>query len=318
MKTNIFNSSLKNKIFDFINFKEAQGYKYTTEARRIKQFDKFLEAKTFNGKILTSEIVNDYISFLSEFSTNTKCGRFSLVKEFSSYLRIFCPESYLIVKNIFRSLPRKKSYIFTDKEINLLLRTAKKYQSSYPLFSVCNYTIIGLLAFTGIRLQECLNLNIDDWDNRRSQLFIKKGKFGKDRIIPLLPSVNSKINDYINKRCKYTALGDTNPLFINRSNKRVRQNDFRLFFNKLLDTLQIKNKGFTGRKPVVHSLRHTFAVKNIIKWLNSGKNINNMLPYLSTYMGHISISSTQVYLQSVEEIKAIGSEKFYCFFRNNI
>ncbi len=324
MKTNTLNNSVKlerplqSHFSDFINFKKEQGYKYNTETYNLKQFGKFLENEKFTGEILTGKIVDDYISFLSKLSSNTKCARFSIVKEFSSYLKIFQLESYLIRKNIFRHLPVKKSYIFTTEEISLILRTARSYQSPYPLFSICNYTIIGALAFTGLRLAECLNLNVDDWDKHKKQLFIKNGKFGKDRLILLDSSVNSKINEYVNKRSYFTAISMSNPLFINRNNKRVDASSFRYFFNKLLNRLKIKNKDFGGRTPVVHSLRHTFAVKNILKWLKTGENINNMLPFLSTYLGHKSLSSTQIYLQSVEEIRAIGNEKFYTFFKINI
>ena len=145
-------------------------------------------------------------------------------------------------------------------------------------------------------------------------MFIKKGKFGKDRIIPVLPSVSCKIKNFIEKCSKHRSTENDKPLFINRNNKRVKQNEFRYFFNKLLNELQIRNKFTETREPVIHSLRHTFAVRNILKWLNAGENINNRLPYLSTYMGHISLSSTQVYLQSIKEMKAVGSEKFYRFF----
>jgi site-specific recombinase XerD len=133
-----------------------------------------------------------------------------------------------------------------------------------------------------------------------------------------LPSIKQKINDFIVERRKYTSKEVDNPLFINKDGRRVKDSLFRRFFNRLLTQLQIKeNCSIDGRKPVIHSLRHTFAVKSILNWLKSGENMD-ALPYLSTYMGHISLSSTQIYLQSIKEMTNIGSEKFHHFFQNNI
>ena len=318
MKINIYISALRNEIFDFINFKQSQGYAYSFGSRGIKYFDRFLKDKEYKEPILTSQLINEYIAYLSKYGAMTRHNRFSVVKEFSAYLKIFKPRSHLIAKNLFRKPPRRRAYIFTDMEICKLLNAAKARKGKHASYGITNYTITGLLAFTGIRISECLSLNIHDWNDKESLLFIEKGKFGKDRIIPVLPSVKQKLNEFILERCKYMGREDDKPLFINKNGKRVRDYDFRRFFNGLLIQLQIKkNCSIDGRKPIIHSLRHTFAVKNILNWLKSGENMD-MLPHLSTYMGHISLSSTQIYLQSVKEMKTISSEKFYSLFKNNI
>ena len=100
--------------------------------------------------------------------------------------------------------------------------------------------------------------------------------------------------------------------------KRVKQATFRKFFNKKLQELKISNNGFNCRNPIVHSLRHSFAVSTLLNWVKTGKDINEMLPYLSTYMGHVSMESTQIYLQSVKELDEIEYKRFYQTFKKNI
>ena len=60
MKNNIYKSILKDRIFDFINFKQEQGYKYKTQIYGIKAFDNFLLQTDYNKQLLTMEIVDKY------------------------------------------------------------------------------------------------------------------------------------------------------------------------------------------------------------------------------------------------------------------
>lgn len=53
--------------------------------------------------------------------------------------------------------------------------------------------------------------------------------------------------------------------------------------------------GETGA-PNVHSLRHTFAVNCLRKWMKQGKNLHAYLPVLQEYLGHVNISDTEYYL----------------------
>ena len=60
MKINIYKSVLKDRIYDFINFKQAQGYKYISEISGIKSFDKFLLTENYKQQIISREIVDMY------------------------------------------------------------------------------------------------------------------------------------------------------------------------------------------------------------------------------------------------------------------
>ena len=62
---------------------------------------------------------------------------------------------------------------------------------------------------------------------------------------------------------------------------------------------------FTGKvdkKPTVGSLRHTFVVNKMNEWMERGVDTGVMLPYLSRYLGHPSISETQYYYHTIEQI----------------
>jgi integrase/recombinase XerD len=76
----------------------------------------------------------------------------------------------------------------------------------------------------------------------------------------------------------------------------------------LLRAAHIKTQ--TGRLPRVHDFRHTFAVEALLRWYRAGADVNAKLPLLATYMGHVSIVSTEYYLQFVEPLATLTSERF--------
>jgi integrase len=57
-----------------------------------------------------------------------------------------------------------------------------------------------------------------------------------------------------------------------------------------------------GQKPRIHDLRHRFAVSTLLRWYRSGKNVELLLPVLSTYLGHVFITGTYWYLTCTPEL----------------
>jgi len=65
-----------------------------------------------------------------------------------------------------------------------------------------------------------------------------------------------------------------------------------------------------GRLPVVHDLRHSFAVQALLRWYRDGADVQSCLPKLAMYMGHVSIVSTAYYLHWTPEIADAASRLF--------
>ena len=77
---------------------------------------------------------------------------------------------------------------------------------------------------------------------------------------------------------------------------------------QLLDREGIR--GPDGRRPTIHCLRHTFAVHVLLRWYRKGVNLQSRLPQLATYMGHVSIVSTEKYLHFVADLASAASTRF--------
>ncbi len=62
--------------------------------------------------------------------------------------------------------------------------------------------------------------------------------------------------------------------------------------------------------------RHTFAVHRLYKWYQEGHHPLNKLPLLTTYMGHVTTCSTQVYLSITNALLREGNRRFQDAFEN--
>lgn len=66
-------------------------------------------------------------------------------------------------------------------------------------------------------------------------------------------------------------------------------------------------------QPRLHDLCHAFAVNRLVTWYKAGADVQKLLPKLSTYLGHISLSSTQRYLTMTPELlqeASLGFERY--------
>ncbi len=70
---------------------------------------------------------------------------------------------------------------------------------------------------------------------------------------------------------------------------------------------QAELAGRRSRRPRIHDLRHTFAIKTLLRWHQEGVDVSSHLPALSTYLGHINPSQTYWYLTAVPELLQLAA-----------
>ena len=75
-------------------------------------------------------------------------------------------------------------------------------------------------------------------------------------------------------------------------------------------------KGCPG--PRLHDLRHSFACTRLLQSYRQGKDVQTLLPALATYLGHVMVSSTQVYLHATAELFEQAEERFHRNFRDHV
>ena len=77
---------------------------------------------------------------------------------------------------------------------------------------------------------------------------------------------------------------------------------------ELFERAQIRKPN--GHLPRIHDLRHTYACHALLRWYRRKEDVQAKLPILATYLGHVSIVSTQYYLHLIEPLATAASERF--------
>jgi len=247
-------------------------------------FDYFLRFSQIETPAqITQEKVEAWLSegkSQKSWSAKTIRNRIQAIASFVQWLakREYIPKNPLA--NIDRPpLPKKIPKHLPQEKALKLIDWAKSYPFTYRFERKRTPAIIATFIFTGIRLQELLNLKMNDVDIENKVLSIQCGKGQKDRNIPLQPTLIRILEDYLNDRKRLNKLS---PYFFTsmRGNDRMKPNVIKEITNKL--------RKASGIYFYPHLLRHTFAVL----MLEGGCNIYA----LSKMMGHSDIKTTTIYL----------------------
>ena len=149
--------------------------------------------------------------------------------------------------------------------------------------------ILEFLYYTGCRVSEMVNLNVQDLDfNRRVARVLGKGN--KERLVPFTDECAKTLNAYIKKK-RPELLGKSlipsAALFLNNSGERLTPRGVEY----ILDEVEKKTMNYVGLHP--HLLRHSFATH----LLENGLEIS----FIQELLGHESINATQVYAHVTEK-----------------
>jgi site-specific recombinase XerD len=181
---------------------------------------------------------------------------------------------------------------------------------------VTYYTLLGLLYSTGIRIGEAFALNLENFHRTEQQLYVAEGKFRKARWLPLTNSTCKALQQYVCKRMRMKPCSPDSPLFLNQRARRLKHCTVNMTFLGLLRQSGIAHNKHSG--PRIHDLRHSFAVRRLLAWYRQGQDVNARLPALATYLGHVDVSSTQIYLRPTAELLAEVHNRFHNHYLHNI
>ena len=61
--------------------------------------------------------------------------------------------------------------------------------------------------------------------------------------------------------------------------------------------------------PRLHDIRHTFAIKTLIRWYQTGMDVEHHIPKLATYLGHKHVNDTYWYISAVPELLNLATKR---------
>jgi len=325
-KPKSLNSYLAESITDYIQLKKSLGREFRDVIWIFHSFDAFLVSQYPDAKDLTPKVFNDWCSTLYHLSPTVRRNRMRNVRNLCLYRarthpQTFIPDLLTFPQNHQPIVP----YIFSELDVCRLMMAAHSLSlhpaKNFGLRSETMRLAILLLYTTGLRRGELLKLQLFDFDQQEMTLLIRESKFHKSRIIPLSLSVAEELKTYLNLRSKGNyPMEPESPIIWNGLSTTNPGSYAGSAFGKNLSALCNALKIYTSKNqtPRVHDLRHSFACRVLQKWYQHEEDVQAKLPFLSLYMGHVSIDSTYYYLRLVEETSLQISTRFYESFRKDL
>ena len=245
------------------------------------------EREVRNVNELSARLVADFCQHLTwtpgptgvMYSQNTifQCQRF--VRAFVAWL--YAEEMLLedLAKGwILRRPPQVARNIPTVEEVARLMQ-ASSCRNRYTSYR--NRAVLELLYGTGIRRMECHGLDLESFDLENSRLHVR-GKFGKDRILPVGGHLRQVLRRYLEVRDHFGPAESERALLVNQLGGRLSIMSIHQTVNRAA-----KRAGLAVFGP--QTLRHAFAVH----LLEAGAE----LTYIQALLGHENLETTEIYTQ---------------------
>lgn len=196
---------------------------------------------------------------------------------------------------------RYRPFIFTSDQLRDLLLRASKLPPAGSIRPWTFTTLFSLLAVTGLRISEALNLRLHDITE--DGLVIRETKFQKSRLVPLHPTAMAGLKRYLDRR----GIAQDDHVFISRRGRGIRYSGVLSVFLRLVRAMGI-HPGPGKPGPRIHDLRHGFAVRVLDSCSGDRTVVDANMLALMTYMGHGQVDSTYWYLHATPRLLAQVSE----------
>lgn len=232
----------------------------------------------------------------------------------TGFYRFAISRKYVSMSPLPRDKPRRQRsfipYIYSVAEMKSLLEAAgERYRNCWLLSPATMRTLLLLLYGSGLRISEALALNLEDVDLQTGILTIRQTKFYKSRLTPIGADLRALLIAY-QGRHRAGDTGNNKPFLTDRTGRRIAKQTAQRSYRLLREQIGLRRPANFFFQPRLHDLRHTFAVNRLISWYRAGKNVQQLLPHLATYLGHCSIRETQVYLQLTADLAQEASSRF--------
>jgi integrase/recombinase XerD len=250
-----FHSPVAALMEQFVQHKQACGYKYGEAVRILARFDRSLCDGGLSQCELPHALSWQWLAKQGHESASTHRGRIRVVRQFALYIRRLgypadVPDRSLTSKCSTGFSPR----ILTPGEVRQLLHAVDQLTATAraPLRHLIMPEVFRLLYGCGFRLNEVLRLRVADVDLDRGIVTVREAKFGKDRLVPPASALVERLRRYAD------GMGLHSPdayFFPSPSGGPWSLTAVYSLYRELLLRCGIAHPG-RGKGPRVHDLRH--------------------------------------------------------------
>ena len=269
--------------------------------------EKRLKADKIRLCEVTAELVLEYLDWLQRVrhcGISTRNQRLAALKSFYHYVAAMQPEHLFECQRILgipmKKLARRPMSFFSPEGLHLLLsqpdtRTRRGRR---------DHALLVLLYDSAARVQELVELRVRDLRLEDPPTVILHGKGGKTRIVPITSKAASTMESYFRERgwLGTTATLDL-PVFTNSRKSKLSRAGVSHILAKHVKSMSRNESRHVPTAVSPHCLRHSKA----IHLLRSGV----PLIYIRDFLGHVSVTTTEIYARVDAEEKRKALEGAY-------
>lgn len=255
--------------------------------------------------------------FLADCGTHVhaRADRYRTISGFYRYAisRGFVSRSPLPPRDTEPKVPKsRRPHVYSPEQVARLFGAIRGSRKKATKLDESTFrTLLLLLYGTGMRIGEALRLTIADIDLNEAVVTVRQTKFNKSRIVPLGDQLCEVVRAYAEQRMRRKLPNQLDSGFLaNCDGTPLRYRTALSAFRKLLTEAKIQPAGESFQKPNLHSFRHTFAVNRVVTWYRDGADVQQMLPALSTCLGHNNLEGTRTYLSMTPDLLCRASSRF--------
>lgn len=298
--------NLQQLIERYIAYRQSLGEQFKANACILRVFARSVGSHAAVGDVRPEQVS----AFLTGHGPITRYW-FAKYDALRGFYRYAVSRGYVAMLPLPTQRPKRPlpfvPYIYSHEELRHLLETAAAYRGCVVEAATIR-TLVLLLYGAGLRLCEAINLDRADMDADHALLTIRQTKFGKTRLVPFGCQLRDALALYAARSPKRTA--PETPFFTTLTGGRLKQRTVQGCFRRVCEQAGIRRSDARRFQPRLHDLRHTFAVHRLVSWYQQGADVQRLLPQLSTYLGHTSLSCTQIYLSMTPELLQEASARF--------
>lgn len=298
--------NLRKAVRDYLALRRSLGFKLKYHERCLQEFSSFLQKKSSSR--LSIRLALEFATKHRHHRPSLCAARLRVLRGFARYLSGQDPRTEIPPVGLLPDPSRRaQPYMYSENEIRKLLEAAQSLRSTSSLNPWTYYCLLGLLATTGMRISEALNLQTKDVDWSEEVLTIY-GKCGKSRLVPLHSSTRKVLSAYSARRDRLFGKKSALHFFVSSRGTRLDGGNVRRTFYHLSRQIGLRAPS-SSRGPRLHDFRHRFAVQTLLRWYCQGEDVERRLPILSTYLGHAHVTDTYWYLTSTPELMGAAGKR---------
>lgn len=255
-----------------------------------------IRADRFGFADLTADRAERFLNHLEEggCSPSTCNNRLAALKAFCRFAQRECPAALEACAGVLavkaKKAPEPAIGHLSVGGVKALLRSAAGH-------SLRDLALLSVMYDLGARVQEVCDLTVGDLHLEKPATALVTGKGGKTRIVPMTPQVAEIASRYVARE----GLHHDDPLFPNRKGAKMTRSGVAYVLAKHAESASKASPGALPPKVTPHALRHSKAMH----LLEAGVN----LIYIRDFLGHSSVTTTEVYAKANPEAKRKAIEK---------